>query len=153
VRIRHLTLSIVMLAVICPNLFFGHSQAQSRGKLIKVEKVWDGEIRLALRRQAPPEGFIANEKAWAKLWMAYRGNDELPKIDFDKQMILVVVSGDPNNIVYDPRGLILNKRGDLSVFYYTTLMGFTNPETCKYIFMLISRKGVKSISGIPVPKG
>src|SRR5262245_3727436 len=149
-RIKRLTLSIVIIAVICLNLFFGRSMAQSRGKLIKVEKVWDGEIRLALRRQAPPKGFIANEKAWAKLWMAYRGNDELPKIDFDEQMILVVVTNDPNDI--GPGRLILNRSGDLSVSIVSTLMGFANPETCKYIFMLISREGVKSINGAPVPK-
>src|SRR5262245_3268042 len=55
-RINGLTLSIVTLAVISPNLSFGRSLGQSGGKLIKFEKVWDGEIKLELRQQAPPTG-------------------------------------------------------------------------------------------------
>ena len=99
-RIKQLTLSIVMIAVISPNLSFGRSLGQSGGKLVKVEKVWGGEIKLKLRQQAPPNGLVVDEKAWAKLWRAYRGNDELPKIDFDKQMILVGVVESPNAIGY-----------------------------------------------------
>ena len=148
-RIKRLTLSIVMLAVISPNVSFGRSLGQSRGKLIKVEKAWDGEIKLELRQQAPPplNGFIADEKAWAKLWRAYRGNEELPKIDFDKQMIVVHVGDDPNHIGYDPDSLILDKEGDLKVSLITTLMGYINPKTCRYIFLLINREGVKTING------
>src|SRR5262249_20246778 len=114
-RIKHLTLSIVMLVVISPNLSFGRSLGQSGGKLIKVEKAWEGEIKLELRQQAPPNGFITNEKAWAKLWGAYRGNDELPKIDFDKQMMLGGVGKEPKIFGYDPEGLTLNEGGDLKV--------------------------------------
>jgi len=151
-RIKHLTLSIVMLVVISPNLSFGRSLGQSGGKLIKVEKAWEGEIKLELRQQAPPNGFITNEKAWAKLWGAYRGNDELPKIDFDKQMILVGVGKDPNSIGYDPDRLTLNEEGDLKVVYGGTDMLYPNPKTCRYIFLLISREGVKAINGNAVRK-
>ena len=145
-RIMLLMSSIVMLAIIPPNLSFGRSLGPSGGKLIKVEKVWGGEIKLELRDQAPP-GFVANEETWAKLWRAYRGNEELPKIDFDKQMILVGVGADPNAIGYDPDSLILDEDGDLKVSYIQTLKGYQNPETCRYIFLLISREGVKSING------
>src|SRR5215510_512457 len=153
-RIKHLTLSIMMLAVISPNLPCGFSLAQSRGKLIKVEKVWDGEIKFELLQQLPQKGVIANEKAWAELWRAYRGDDELPKIDFDKQMILVGVHSDPNDIGYDPKGLILNENGDLNVRSVSTIIfsRFANPETCRYIFLLISSEGVKTINGKPVQK-
>src|SRR5262249_35956930 len=152
-RIKHLTLSIVMLAVISPNVPCGCSLGQSRGKLIKVEKVWDGEIKFELRQQAPQNGFIANEKAWAELWRAYRGDDELPKIDFDKQMILVGVGYDPNGIGYDPNGLILNENGDLKVSSVSNfIVSAFAPETCRYVFLLISREGVKTINGKPVQK-
>jgi hypothetical protein len=148
-RLKRLTFSIVMLAVISPNLSFGRSLGQSRGKLIKVEKAWGGEIKLELRQQAPPplNHFIADEKAWAKLWKAYRGNEELPKIDFDKQMIVVHVGDDPNEIGYLPDGLILDEEGDLKVSLFTTLVGYINPKTCGYIFLLINREGVKTING------
>jgi hypothetical protein len=146
-RIKLLMLSIMMLAVVSPNLSFGRSLGQSGGKPIKVEKVWGGEIKLELRWQAPQIDFIADEKTWAELWRAYRGNDELPKIDFDKHMILVGVGNDPNYIGYDPDGLILDEEGDLKVSFIYTLVGYQNPKTCRYIFLLISREGVKSING------
>jgi hypothetical protein len=146
-RIKQLTLSIVMLAVISPNLSFGRSLGQSGGKLVKVEKVWGGEIKLELRQQAPPNGLFVDEKAWAKLWMAYRGNEELPKIDFDKQMILVRVGDDPNDIGFDPNSLILDEEGDLKVSFIQTEVRYINHKTCKYIFLLTSREGVKSING------
>ena len=151
-RIKRLTLSIVMLAVISSNLSFGRSLGQSGEKLIKVEKEWYGEIKLELRPQAPPNGFIADEKAWTQLWRAYRGNDELPKIDFDKQMILVGVGEDPNGIGYSPDTLILNEKRDLKVSMVATLVYYPNPETGRYIFLLISREGVKSVNGNPIRK-
>ena len=144
-RIKHLTLSIVMLAVISPNVPCGFSLGQSRGKLIKVEKVWDGEIKFELLQQFP-KVFIVNEKAWAELWRVCRGDDELPKIDFDKQMILVGVHNDPN-------GLILNENGDLKSSVSNFIVSaFAAPETCRYVFLLISREGVKTINGKPVQK-
>src|SRR5262249_55072287 len=150
--IKHLTLSIVMLAVISPNLPCGFSLAQSRGKLIKVEKVWDGEIKLELLQQFPQNGFIANEKAWAELWRACRGDDELPKIDFDRQLILVEVHNS-KGFGYDPKGLILNENGDLTVRSVSNfIVSPFAPETCRYIFLLISSEGVKTINGKPVQK-
>jgi hypothetical protein len=150
-RIRHLTLSIVMLAVISPNLPWGHSLGQSGGKQIKVEKAWEGEIKAELRQEAPQNGFIVNEKAWAKLWEAYRGNKLLlPKIDFDKQMIVVEVNCDFNHNSSDHYTLRLNEKGDLEISVITTLIGGENPVTCEYIFFLISREGVKSIYGNPI---
>jgi hypothetical protein len=145
-RIKGLTLSIVMLAVISPDLSLGRSLGQSGGRRIMIEKVWGGEIKMELRRQAPPNGFIVNEEAWAKLWRAYRGNDELPKIDFDKKMVLVVVGRDPNQLGYDPEGLILNEEGDLKAIFISTLVGYINPKTCRYMFLLVSREGVKSVN-------
>jgi hypothetical protein len=149
-RIKSLTLSIVMLAVMSPDLSFGCSLGQSGGRRIKIEKVWGGEIKLELQRQAPPNGFIANEEAWAKLWRAYRGNDELPKIDFDKKMVLVEVGRDPNQLGFDPEGLILNEEGDLKASFISTVVGYINPKTCRYMFLLISREGVKSVNGKPI---
>jgi hypothetical protein len=150
-RIRRLTLSIVMLAVISLNLSWGHSLGQGKGKRIKVEKTWDGEIKAELLQQAPPNGFIVYEEAWAKLWEAYRGNKLLlPKIDFDKQMILVGFTGYPNRIGYMPDWLILDEEGDLAVSFVHTLVGYENPPTYRYIFLLISREGVKSINGNPI---
>jgi hypothetical protein len=151
-RIMCLTLSIMMIAGASHNLSFGHSVGQGRRKLIKVKKMWAGEIKLELLQQAPPNDFILDEDAWAKLWKAYCGDDELPKIDFDKQMILVKAGPNPTAIHYDPQRLILNEQGDLSVQYYTSWNRYPdpNPKSGRYIFLQISREGVKSINGITI---
>jgi hypothetical protein len=140
-----------MLAVISSDWSFGRSLGQSGGKLIKVEseKYWSGVIKRELRHQAPPNGFIANEKAWAKLWRAYRGSDELPKIDFDKQMILVRVGNDLGMVLDE---FMLNEKGDLKAVSIGVLGCDLHPKTCEYIFLLISREGVKSINGKPIQK-
>lgn len=151
-RIKRLTLSIVILAVISPDLYFGRSLGQSMAKPIKVEKVWGGEIKLELRQQAPKTGFIADGEAWAKLWRAYRRNERLPKIDFDKKIILAEAGRDPNYIGYDANKLIPNEKGDLKISFMHTLIGYLNPTTCRYVFLLISREGVKSINGNPIQK-
>jgi hypothetical protein len=150
-RIKRLTLSIVMLAVISSDWSFGRSLGQSGRERIEIEKEWRGEIKQELRRQAPPDLFIANEKAWAKLWKAYRGNEELPKIDFEKQLILVGVS---DAINHDPMpGLTPVEEGDLKVMFLSHLTPPGNTETCRYTFVLINREGVKSINGKPIRKG
>ena len=67
-------------------------------------------------------------------------------------MILVGVGADPNGIGYSPNTLILNEEGDLKVSMVRTLIYYPNPETGRYIFLLISREGVKSINGNPIRK-
>jgi hypothetical protein len=146
-RIKRLTLSIVMIAIISPNLSFGRGLGQSGGKLIRVEKAWGGVIKLKLQRQAPPNGFIANEEAWAKLWRVYRESDELPKIDFDKQMILVRLGNDLGMVLDD---FMLNEKGDLKAVSIGNLGCNLHPKFCQYQFLLISREGVKSVNGKPI---
>lgn len=149
-RIMRLTLSMVMIAAISPNLSSGRSLGQSGVKPVKIEKEWRGEIKLELLQLAPKNRFIANGKAWAKLWRAYRGNEEPPKIDFDKQMILVGFGRNDPTIISPYLGLMPDGEGDLKVIFVEHLVLPRNPETCRYIFLLISREGVKSINGTPI---
>jgi hypothetical protein len=67
-------------------------------------------------------------------------------------MILVGVVESPNSIGYSPDTLKLNEEGDLNISMASTLIYFPNPETGRYIFLLISREGVKSINGKPIRK-
>ena len=76
----------------------------------------------------------------------------MPKIDFNKQMILVGVRADPNGIGYSPDMLRLNDEGDLNVSMPSTLIYYQNPETGRYLFLLINCGGVKSINGKPIRK-
>jgi hypothetical protein len=120
---------------------------KAAGKAVKIEKTWDGEIALELRKQAPADGYIANEEDFAKLWKAYRGDAELPKVDFTKQIILVAVNSDPNQLGITAT---LDNDGDLKIAVMSTLRAYIDPKTCRYQFALISRDGVKTIKGQPL---
>ncbi len=68
----------------------------------------------------------------------------MPEVDFDKELILVVVNDDPNKIWL---AAALDNKGDLKVLSERTLLGFVNATTCAYQFALIKREGIKTIGG------
>jgi hypothetical protein len=114
---------------------------------VKLLQTWRGEVKLELRKQAPDSGFIADAESWEKLWKAYRVAEKVPEVDFQEHLILVGVNSDPNQIGAVAK---LSEKGDLSVVYLGTLIGFEDPQTCAYQFAKISRKGIKSIKGKPL---
>jgi hypothetical protein len=113
-----------------------------------VKATWLGEVEVNLRQEAPQSGYIASQQEWAKLWKAFRGTETLPEIDFTKDLILVAVNKDPNHISIIPS---LDANGELHVTYVSTLIGFVNPRTCSYELAVISREGIKTINGQPLP--
>ncbi|TWT39624.1 hypothetical protein [Blastopirellula retiformator] len=56
----------------------------------------------SLKSLAPKSGFVADSDAWEKLWTAWRPNEELPKLDFDRQIVLVGVVDGPNRVMMRP---------------------------------------------------
>jgi hypothetical protein len=127
--------------------FLDLSRAGEWPKSVKTEKTWGGEVKIELRNKAP--GYIADKDAWAKFWKLYRGEEKLPEVDFKKDLIVVVVNQNPNDI-----SIILeaNDKGDLEVSYASTKIKFMNPTTCNYQIALIRRAGIKKINGIPIAK-
>ena len=58
---------------------------------------WSGKIKdESLRKLAPQSGFIADADTWRKLWTAWRPDEDLPKVDFAKGLILVGTVPGPN---------------------------------------------------------
>lgn len=114
---------------------------------VQIEQNWSGEIKIELRKEAPSNNFISTSKEWEKLWKSYRGEEEIPTINFQSHLILVAVNSDPNQIAISPE---LEESGNLKLSFTTTLMGFTNPKTCKYQFVKIKRDGIKSVQGVPI---
>lgn len=127
--------------------FPGPAGAEETPTAVKIVKTWEGEVRRELRKEAPQKSYIVNNDAWAKLWKAYRGEETLPKVDFDKEMILVAVNTDPNQIEIHAA---VDDRGDMKITYASTLVGFIRPETCAYQFALIKRDGIQTIRGKPI---
>jgi hypothetical protein len=112
-------------------------------KQLKQIQNWCGLVKQELRELAPKEGYIVNNSAWSKLWKTYRGEDELPKINFDRQVILVYVHFDANALSLEP---VLSNKGDLTRAISFTELGMSR-DVCSYIFVSIDRKGIKTIEG------
>jgi hypothetical protein len=123
------------------------SRADEKPKPVKAEKTWGGLVKIELRAKAP--SYIADKDAWAKFWKLYRGKEKLPAVDFEKELIVVVVNNDPNGISIR---LEVDAKGDLTIDYETTEIKFINPTTCAYQIALIKRGGIKTILGVPISK-
>jgi hypothetical protein len=108
---------------------------------------WSGEVAIELRKEIPQKGYISDQESWAKVWKAYRGEEKLPNIDFDNEIVLVVAGSDPNRISINTQ---LKENGDLKVTYMSTLIGFHHPTKAAYHLMQISRTGIKTINGKPI---
>jgi hypothetical protein len=129
--------------------FLGLSRADEKPRLVEAQKTWDGVVKIDLRKEAPGKGYIADQVAWAKLWKVYRGEEKLPAVDFDKELIVVAVNSDPNAI-----SILLeaDEKGDLMVSYARTELKFIKPTTCAYQFALIKRGGIMTIGGKAISK-
>jgi hypothetical protein len=114
---------------------------------IKSKQSWSGVVKIELRKEAPQKGYIANNLDWAKLWKTYRGNEALPKVDFDREMVLVYVHSDSNSIGISPS---LSVTGNLTFDISSSMVGYNNPTDCSYVFELIDRAGIKTIAGKPI---
>lgn len=75
---------------------------------LKLLKTWTGVVRGGAIAKAPADGCIANEKDFKELWKVWQGNEEAPKIDFTKE--LVVVGKSRVGIIADVDG-----NGDLTI--------------------------------------
>src|SRR5262249_22867956 len=76
------------------------NKARDGGTKVEPLRAW-GQIfkeeeKELLRKEAPASGYIDNEKDWARLWKAWRGNEKLPAVDFKKELIIVGTSEGPN---------------------------------------------------------
>ena len=102
---------------------------------------WQGKIEdESLRRLALDEGFLADAKSLEKVWKAWRPNEDVPTVDFSKEIILVGVVGGPNRVGIQPA---LDEKGDLQFVVVGTLVdgpGFG------YLLLKVSREGVKTVN-------
>jgi hypothetical protein len=140
-------LSVALVLGLTLPVFLG-CLADEKPRPVKVKRTWNGTVEMELRKEAPESDFVADNDSWAKLWKAYRGEDP-PEVDFDKELILVAVNRDPNQISIRPE---VDGKGDLRVIAVSTLIGFTDPKTCAYQFALIKRHGIKTIKGKAIAK-
>jgi hypothetical protein len=123
----------------------------AEAKKVEVRQSWDGTIPDdKLRKEEPANGFITDEKTWAKLWKAWCGNAKLPKVDFDKELILVQTVEGLNTI--SPPDLRLTDKGNLRVpLPVSTLLPASGGFGYKIV--TVRRDGVKTVNGKTLKKG
>ncbi len=110
---------------------------------VKRKQTWCGHVRKELRSAAPKRGYITNNADWLKLWKLYRSDENVPSVNFDREIILVYVHIDNNDVNMNP---MLNVKRDLSNnVSFTERGGADSP--CNYIFVSIDRQGIKTIAG------
>ena len=143
-------LCIAMLAMVAVH---GRAAAAAwaDNKTVKVEQEWKGgsdeEKDNDAWKQQPKDGFIAGPKAWEELWKAWHFAKELPKVDFEKELILVVACEGPNSIRIEE--LKLNDKGSLRFDWsHTDKAG----PGFRYLMQRISRNGIKTVGGKEIPK-
>src|SRR5215204_7228602 len=125
----------------------GASPAQVK---VPLKQTWSGgNLPLDLQVAAPPGLYVADQAGWERLWRAWRGGEALPKIDFDRELILVCTTVSPNSCGVNPT---LDEQGDLKVGPASTLIA-SDAKTFNYQIGLIDRAGVRSIAGRPIPAG
>lgn len=85
-------------------------------------------------------GIIENETDWINLWQAWR-DDEVPKIDFTKNLIVFCTTTTPNSCRIT---LKLSPSGELKYTGLSTLIG-SEDKTFNYQIVLVDLAGIKSI--------
>jgi hypothetical protein len=142
---------LLALAMVGALILPGWQAFGGEDRPVKPVKQWSGsfddEKDEQLMDQAPKSGLIANEKAWAKLWKAWRGDEKLPRIDFTKELVLVGTTACGRNQLSGH--FQLDASGDLHVMWATTLIagpGFA------YHISVVERDEIKSINGKALDK-
>ena len=96
----------------------------------------------SLLSKRPPSGIISDQTSWQSLWSAWRAGQEIPKVDFQNQVVLVATANGPNVVLTST--LNLTPSGDLRYESASTKMagpGFG------YALLIIPRKGIISVNG------
>jgi hypothetical protein len=116
--------------------------AESKSREVRPIQQWTGSIERYLQVEIPARGYIVSEKALTKLWNAWKITDEMPKVDFDKELVLVTKSqkGGYHGIKAE-----VDDQGNLTVM--TIVSAHLSFDCCKYLIALIKRDGIKTING------
>jgi len=129
-------------------------RADEAPKDVPALQTWDGLVRdeslkgvaasLKAAGSSPASGYIANEKEFLRLWKAWRPDEKAPRVDFDKEIVLVGVSPGPNRLTLAPK---LDAKGDLRIHLRTNLV---EGKGFGYGIATVKREGIKTVNGKPV---
>jgi hypothetical protein len=124
------------LAVVAP-------QAAAQGKTVEISKKWSGSVE---NEKAIKPEFITSSKKLEAVWKAWKIKEDLPKIDFTKNIVVAVYSAGSK---LKMAGAKLDDKGNLTVLGLGTRdlrPGF------RYVLGVVSRAGVKTVNKKELPK-
>jgi hypothetical protein len=89
------------------------------------------------------ESFVADPAEWQSIWEKFAADQEAPKVDFEKSIVLVHVAdaADPNRVRFSVKA----NEGIVELMALTTRMGFESSSQAKVTFLAIDSTGLKSI--------
>jgi hypothetical protein len=112
---------------------------------VEPSATWDAMLGdVALKELAPKSGFLADEQAFAELWKAWRPGEDVPAVDFSKDLILVALANGPNRARTRPT---LDEAGDLK---FTVMQTKRGGRGFGYALLMVSREGIKTVKGEPI---
>lgn len=112
---------------------------------VKPTKTIKGDVEDAgLLKDAPRDGVIASKAGLEKLWKSWGIKEEMPTVDFSKELIVVQTTRGSSMST-----TMTNNDGNLQIRTITTKdlrPGF------RYVIMVIKNDGVKTVNGKELPK-
>lgn len=127
-------------------LLFTLPSAQAQG--VKIVKEFKGEGSGAkMEKTVGGTSYFPTEAAFKKFWDATGTKESMPKVDFEKQLVLRVYAREAKDLAME---LKLSAKGDLSVGQ--TSKAGDNVEVMSYHVVIVSRDGVKTVGGRPFRK-
>src|SRR5262249_39530186 len=145
---------IILVASVCLVGGITPRSASAADRPLKIEEEWKGSRKdvdddaYVKDLDGKDEAVITNSKAWAKLWKAWNGDKPLPRVEFEKYLLLVVAAPAANNVI-DITEVVVTEKGDLRYAGGITQAGGPGfvYDICK-----IKREGIKTFKGNNLPK-
>ena len=136
--------SVVLAALALTPSLGSVAVAAEQGE-VELEASWQGKVQQeGLHRHAPKAGFVAGQRGFETLWKAWRPDEPVPAVDFNKFIVLVGTVPGPNQVAMRPR---LDEEGNLTFTVAGTKIGGPG---FGYAMQQVSRKGVKSVNVKPL---
>jgi Tol biopolymer transport system component len=116
-------------------------------QIVRPVKTWSGKVAdKALENKKPANGILVNARSFAELWEAWRDPEKLPKVDFKKNLVVVVTG---KNIIPEIQYGIDGK-GALLEMTRAEAVG-EKIEGFAYFIAVLPRAGIKSFKGQKIP--
>ena len=120
------------------------AEVRAQPKPVKFTHEWKGSVADEKLQKGAPE-CITSAKGLEKLWKEWKIEDKMPKIDFDKEIVVIGTTvGSKLNL-----SAKLDDKGNLEVGGFGTAdfgPGF------RYVIATVPREGVKTVNKKELPK-